>query len=182
MSTTTTTSVDLETIKQTAENIAASVVYDNDGCLVQKHDDEYLHATQLRILDDGYYRTVTVQDGIVYKVLKNYSSTQNRREWQLYRNAPPVLRAIMAEALYLSKCGRVLAMERVASTLKDADPTGEKRATFNTHLEKILYNLGYANEKISEMMQDNHPANIGITFDGIVKWIDYASETAEDFP
>jgi len=170
-----TTGVDLETIKQVAEELATDIVYDDNGRLAgyeaEQEDDNC----------SGLYRTVIIQDGIAYKIQRRNPSNQNLREWKRYRLADPALRAIMAEALYLSNCRRVLAMECVEVVLVNVESKYAKKDAFNKVLRDTMRDLGYPRDIINTMTNDNHPANIGIGFDGVVKWIDYAGEMPSDW-
>lgn len=102
----------------------------------------------------------------------------NRKEWDTYRKFPESVKAITAKPICISKCGRVMAIELVATTLskrKKQDPTLE-RQEFNARLKKLLTESGlFEVNEIRHLLSDNHVGNIGVRENGELVWIDYAS-------
>jgi hypothetical protein len=175
MSTITSISIDLETIKVTVKQIAADAVYRED-----RLDIRIRRALGIVGYDNvGVYRTVAIRDNVAYKILHDLHCQHNKREWDLYHNVSDAARAMMAEPYYISECGRVIAMEGMAKILReDAAGTSFSYPPLIAFNEKLRVQLEkcYDRDKVSHLMSDNHAGNIGIGFDGMMKWIDYASE------
>ncbi len=173
MSTIVNTSIDLETIKATVQQIAADANY-HGSCL----DPCIFPTLGIGYENTGVYRAVAIQNNIAYKILKDLNYPHNRWEWDLYQKVSDAVRAMMAKPLHISTCGRVMAMEGMVKILRE-DANGAlfsypPLVAFNTKL-KLQLEKCYGRDKVSRLISDNHAGNVGIGFDGVVKWIDYAS-------
>lgn len=148
--------------------------YDEDGYCTYWEDNA----------PEGCYRRVIVdhEAGVVYK-LARYSGyeTCNRFEWDLYNEMSPSVQAMMAKPLAISSCGRVLAMELAdkGSLYKAWDRgawTGDfniAHREFNDLLRETLLAVGVDENRVSDIMCDNHGNNIGVRANDSLCWIDY---------
>ena len=98
----------------------------------------------------------------------------NRRELRYWNTFRDTTRKMMAQVHGVSTCGRVLAMEKVETTLYDAhrgdecEPWNrELRAQLETH-EALTETEAY------RMVSDNASFNVGVRANGDIVWIDYA--------
>lgn len=101
-------------------------------------------------------------------------SRDNRREARAWRVASKDTRTLMAEVYGTSTCGRVLAMELVPQTLRQAGSPFGVYDKWTIALRNALEKDGWDYNETGERMIDNHFSNIGVRENGDVVWIDYA--------
>jgi len=161
-----------------------------DLALESYGDNGYLH-DHVEYDVHGAFRAVRVFDGFAIKFARaSYQAVQNRAEWDTYRKFPESVKTVAAKPICISKCGRVMAIEAVTTTLRAAhrdDNRGggqpEWWETEQTELcefnEKLLALLtrdgGFSDDEIRTLMCDNHGNNIGVRENGELCWIDYAA-------
>jgi len=155
-------------------NEIAQAAYDAHGWMNNGYD-EHESAS-------GLFRIVFIENGVAIKLARyGYYASHNRAEWDTYRKLPASVQAITAKPICISACGRVMAIELVATTLgKRAEKTGEAsyadRNKFNALLKKLLLESGlFPLCEINILLADNHHNNIGVRDNGDLVWIDYAS-------
>ncbi len=146
-------------------NLAAKA-YDEDGCLRGRY------APKLR----GSYRAVKIEDDFAIKFAWNDSfAAHNRVEWDAWRSFPKSVQAISAKPFCISSCGRVMAVELVATTVdRRGGEFWEELSQFNQNLKDLLKASGFEDEQIRSLMVDNHGGNVGVRDNGDLCWIDYA--------
>ena len=151
----------------------ADAAYDDHGDICNGYDEHQIAA--------GCFRVVFIENGVAIKLARftRYAS-YNRKEWDMYRKFPKSVKAITTKPICISKCGRVMAIELVATTLgKRARDTGEgsepDRHEFNARLKKLLTESGlFKRDETLNLLSDNHPGNIGVRENGELVWIDFA--------
>lgn len=158
--------LDHEQIQSLVDNMAMAS-FNPDGTLKY-----YLRAETLAC---GSYRWVFDGLGIVLKM--SCCPDANRREWDLFQRASMELKPLLAQCHAISKCGRVLAMEKVNTTARNAhmNEDSDPMVGFNGMLKKVLERMHFSSSEVYDLLLDNHPSNIGIRKDGTMAWIDYAS-------
>lgn len=126
----------------------------------------------------GSYRMVIVEDGIAIKfALNNAYAAHNRAEWDLWRSFPKSVQEITTKPFCISKCGRVMAMELVSTTVAKSDDHVEADGDkFNDRLKLLLKESGmFSAYEIRGLTTDNHNNNIGVRENGDLCWIDFAA-------
>lgn len=150
------------------------------------------HAEQIsRQYVDGYFdgprtvsgasRSVSMWDDVVFKAHIRQSCQDNRREWDFYNGCTDELKTMCAKPLYISKNGRVIVMERVKSTIGSWFPDYQDCLAalreFNNKLVELIDAMNGTDDYLisgASLCSDNHASNVGVTSDGVYKWIDYA--------
>lgn len=162
-----------QAIREKVEHLA-SVAFTSTGRVLEKYQTPGYRGCSRTVLIDR-------EHGVAYKLMMGglrSTANDNWREWRLWRKLPPEARLITAEALAISKCGKVLAMELMGETLNkscdDPDEMDRIRKEFNAYLKLCLAER-FTEAQIEDMMEDNHSANMAYREDGSLAWIDYAS-------
>lgn len=162
-----------QAIRDKVEHLASVAFTSTDRVLEKYQTPGHMGCSRTVLLDKEH--------GVAYKLaMGSLSSTaeDNWKEWRLWRKLPLEARLITAEALTISKCGKVLAMELVGKTLNkscdDLDEMDRIREEFNAYLKLCLLE-SFTEEQVEDMMEDNHSGNMAYREDGSLAWIDYAS-------
>lgn len=107
-------------------------------------------------------------------VYRESYSPDNRYEARAWRIASKGTRTLMAEVYGTSTCGRVLAMEKVPQTLRQAGSPFDVYRKWTRDLRNALQKDGWNDVETADRMVDNHFNNIGVRENGDIVWIDYA--------
>jgi len=114
----------------------------------------------------GTTRTVLIGEKIVFKAVTNGSSTHcNIFEWELYSIVPDWARPHFCRPLYISRNGRVIVMERLATGV-----TGVEIKNLKNRFREKISDAG----EISRLFSDDIPINLGFK-NGQIQFLDYAN-------